>query len=81
MLNDKWAAGGYCALLYIAYEVSILKYGIMRAARNKIMGKGAGGFWRSIRDLPAGLLNELDRDSTTGNVEEHRTQEDGIIRT
>ena len=75
---DTVGVAEFFALLYIAYEVvSIFKNMALCGLPVKRYGKRCGSFWRSIR-TNCRTQTKLDGDSTTGNVEEHRTQ--GKIR-
>ena len=69
---DTVGVAEFFALLYIAYEVvSIFK-------NMALCGLPVKKVWEKVREFLADELpdtDELDGDSTTGNVEEHRTQE------
>lgn len=72
---DTVGVAEFFALLYIAYEVvSIFK-------NMALCGLPVKKVWEKVREFLAKYTDELpdtdelDGDSTTGNVEEHRTQE------
>ena len=75
LVLDTVGVAEFFALLYIAYEVvSIFK-------NMALCGLPVKKVWEKVREFLAKYTDELpdtdelDGDSTTGNVEEHRTQE------